>query len=142
MMLHLQSTSFSQAAASLQRQATSRSSVRCYAATAQTLPEASTSAPAQTPTQRRSVGSGGKQQQCYQASQLNNLRAFAASKYTSMPGGEPIGVSCRCRKRVLSGVQPTGKIHLGNYMGAIKNWVKLQEEYGACTHCVHKLRLA
>lgn len=31
---------------------------------------------------------------------------------------------------MLSGVQPTGRIHLGNYMGAIKNWVKLQEDYG------------
>ena len=35
-----------------------------------------------------------------------------------------------CRKRVLSGVQPTGKLHLGNYLGAIKNWVGLQEQYG------------
>jgi hypothetical protein len=35
-----------------------------------------------------------------------------------------------CRKRVLSGVQPTGQLHLGNYMGAIKNWVKLQDQYG------------
>jgi hypothetical protein len=34
------------------------------------------------------------------------------------------------RQRVLSGVQPTGKIHLGNYMGAIRNWVGLQEQYG------------
>ena len=34
------------------------------------------------------------------------------------------------RKRVLSGVQPTGKLHLGNYMGAIKNWVPLQEDFG------------
>ena len=33
------------------------------------------------------------------------------------------------RKRVLSGVQPTGRLHLGNYLGAIKNWVPLQEEY-------------
>jgi len=33
------------------------------------------------------------------------------------------------RKRVLSGVQPTGKLHLGNYMGAIKNWVGLQETF-------------
>eukprot|EP00775_Hariotina_reticulata_P005134 gene5134-5374_t len=32
-------------------------------------------------------------------------------------------------KRVLSGVQPTGQLHLGNYMGAIKNWVKLQDQY-------------
>lgn len=35
---------------------------------------------------------------------------------------------CR-RKRVLSGVQPTGRLHLGNYLGAIKNWVGLQEQY-------------
>lgn len=33
------------------------------------------------------------------------------------------------RKRVLSGVQPTGSLHLGNYLGAIRNWVKLQEDY-------------
>lgn len=33
------------------------------------------------------------------------------------------------RKRVLSGVQPTGRLHLGNYLGAIKNWVGLQESY-------------
>eukprot|EP00741_Cyanophora_paradoxa_P004774 tig00000828_g4632.t1 len=33
------------------------------------------------------------------------------------------------RKRILSGVQPTGSLHLGNYIGAIRNWVALQEEY-------------
>jgi tryptophanyl-tRNA synthetase len=33
------------------------------------------------------------------------------------------------KKRVLSGIQPTGKLHLGNYIGAISNWVKLQNEY-------------
>ena len=32
-------------------------------------------------------------------------------------------------KRVLSGVQPTGGLHLGNYLGAIKNFVPLQEKY-------------
>lgn len=31
-----------------------------------------------------------------------------------------------CRKRVVSGVQPTGMVHLGNYLGAIKKWVALQ----------------
>ena len=31
------------------------------------------------------------------------------------------------RPRVLSGMRPTGKLHLGNYMGALHNWVKLQE---------------
>ncbi|MGH9605360.1 MAG: tryptophan--tRNA ligase [Terracidiphilus sp.] len=33
------------------------------------------------------------------------------------------------RKRVLSGMRPTGKLHLGNYMGALANWVKLQDQY-------------
>ncbi|MDE3060014.1 MAG: tryptophan--tRNA ligase [Pseudomonadota bacterium] len=31
--------------------------------------------------------------------------------------------------RILSGVQPTGNLHLGNYLGAIRNWVKLQDNY-------------
>lgn len=33
------------------------------------------------------------------------------------------------KKRVLSGMRPTGKLHLGNYMGALANWVRLQHEY-------------
>jgi tryptophanyl-tRNA synthetase len=33
------------------------------------------------------------------------------------------------KKRILSGVQPTGNLHLGNYLGAIKNWVEGQKEY-------------
>lgn len=32
-------------------------------------------------------------------------------------------------KRIFSGIQPTGEIHLGNYVGAIRNWVYLQNEY-------------
>ena len=32
-------------------------------------------------------------------------------------------------KRILSGVQPSGNIHLGNYLGALRNWVALQREY-------------
>jgi tryptophanyl-tRNA synthetase len=32
------------------------------------------------------------------------------------------------RRRVLSGMRPTGRLHLGNYMGALKNWVQLQDE--------------
>jgi tryptophanyl-tRNA synthetase len=32
-------------------------------------------------------------------------------------------------KRVLSGMRPTGKLHLGNYMGALYNWVRLQDDY-------------
>src|SRR6202161_4610708 len=33
------------------------------------------------------------------------------------------------RPRVLSGMRPTGKLHLGNYMGALANWVRLQDDY-------------
>jgi tryptophanyl-tRNA synthetase len=32
------------------------------------------------------------------------------------------------RRRVLSGMRPTGRLHLGNYVGALKNWVQLQQE--------------
>lgn len=39
------------------------------------------------------------------------------------------------KKRVFSGVQPTGKVTLGNYLGAIKNWTPLQEQYD-CIYCV------
>ncbi len=37
--------------------------------------------------------------------------------------------------RIFSGVQPTGNLHLGNYLGAIRNWVRLQREYD-CIFCV------
>ncbi len=33
------------------------------------------------------------------------------------------------KKRVFSGIQATGSLHLGNYLGAIKNWVKMQEQF-------------
>ena len=33
------------------------------------------------------------------------------------------------RKRVLSGMRPTGRLHLGHYFGALQNWLKLQDEY-------------
>jgi len=39
----------------------------------------------------------------------------------------PAPASLTSRPRVLSGMRPTGKLHLGNYMGALANWVKLQD---------------
>lgn len=39
------------------------------------------------------------------------------------------------RKVIFSGIQPSGELTLGNYLGAIKNWVKLQDEYD-CYFCV------
>ncbi len=38
-------------------------------------------------------------------------------------------------KRVLSGMRPTGKLHLGNYVGALQNWVSMQDQY-ECYFCV------
>src|SRR6202008_4891487 len=32
-------------------------------------------------------------------------------------------------KRIFSGAQPSGNVHLGNYLGALRNWVALQHEY-------------
>ncbi len=32
-------------------------------------------------------------------------------------------------KRILSGMRPTGKLHIGHYVGALENWIKLQDEY-------------
>ena len=37
--------------------------------------------------------------------------------------------------RIFSGIQPTGNLHLGNYLGAIRNWVALQHEY-ECIFCI------
>jgi tryptophanyl-tRNA synthetase len=38
-------------------------------------------------------------------------------------------------KRIFSGIQPTGNLHLGNYLGAVRNWVRLQNEF-ECLFCV------
>jgi tryptophanyl-tRNA synthetase len=38
-------------------------------------------------------------------------------------------------KRVFSGIQPTGTLHIGNYLGAIRNWVDLQQDHD-CIYCV------
>ena len=39
-------------------------------------------------------------------------------------------------KKIFSGVQPTGNLHLGNYIGAIRNFVDLQNENNECIFCV------
>lgn len=36
-------------------------------------------------------------------------------------------------KNILSAIQPTGDLHIGNYFGAVQNWVRLQSEY----HCTY-----
>jgi len=48
------------------------------------------------------------------------------------------------KKRIFSGIQPTGLVHIGNYLGAIKNWVKLQNEYDSifCIVDLHALTIS
>jgi len=43
--------------------------------------------------------------------------------------------SSASRGLIFSGIQPTGNLHLGNYLGAIRNWVQLQDEFD-CLFCV------
>ena len=46
-------------------------------------------------------------------------------------------------KRIFSGAQPTGQLHIGNYLGALKNWVALQDDYDAfyCIVNLHAITL-
>src|SRR6267154_1313951 len=39
------------------------------------------------------------------------------------------------KTRVFSGMQPTGNLHIGNYLGALKNWVRIQRDY-ECIFCI------
>ncbi|MFL2770703.1 MAG: tryptophan--tRNA ligase [Rhodospirillaceae bacterium] len=39
------------------------------------------------------------------------------------------------KNRILSGIQPTGNLHLGNYLGAMQNWVSVQDDY-ECLFCI------
>jgi len=39
------------------------------------------------------------------------------------------------KPRVFSGVQPSGDLHIGNYLGALKNWVRIQHDY-ECIYCI------
>ena len=41
----------------------------------------------------------------------------------------------KAKRRIFSGIQPSGGLTIGNYLGAIKNWLKLQEEYD-CLYCI------
>ena len=46
-------------------------------------------------------------------------------------------------KRIFSGAQPTGDLHIGNYLGALRNWVALQDEYESfyCIVNLHAITL-
>ncbi|KAL5221366.1 hypothetical protein ABZP36_026079 [Zizania latifolia] len=71
----------------------------------------------------RGVGRGGAPPSC-----LRTLRLNCSATEAAASSGEAPAPPAR-KKRVVSGVQPTGLVHLGNYLGAIKNWVSLQDLY-------------
>src|SRR6476646_553375 len=52
-------------------------------------------------------------------------------------------MSAQHRQRVFSGIQPTGKLHIGNYIGAISLWVESQQRYDSlfCVVDLHALTL-
>ncbi|CAM8949548.1 hypothetical protein QQ045_018433 [Rhodiola kirilowii] len=55
----------------------------------------------------------------------SNLRCFCSVSEYDVSDSD----LTKPKKRIVSGVQPTGSIHLGNYLGAIKNWISLQDTY-------------
>merc|ERR1719478_852741 len=67
--------------------------------------------------QRRCRGGSSGAQMCSSAGAVADAPAAASESEPAV------------RKRVLSGVQPTGVLHLGNYLGAIRQWVANQESY-------------
>lgn len=71
------------------------------------------------------------------------MATAAAAPEAAVAGGATQQAATERRKRVLSGVQPTGSLHLGNYLGAIRNWVELQEQYDTyfCVVDLHAITL-
>jgi tRNA synthetases class I (W and Y) len=63
-------------------------------------------------------------------SSSNPSAAATTTTTTTQPDGVLDGATPKPKRpsRILSGVQPTGSLHLGNYLGAIQQWVKLQEK--------------
>src|SRR4051794_38054255 len=61
--------------------------------------------------------------------------ACAATARVAMDGASRGNATMQLTERVFSGVQPTGNLHLGNYLGALVNFVKLQATYD-CLYCV------
>src|SRR6476469_6637716 len=55
--------------------------------------------------------------------------AFAFSIHPSSLCYTPASSDFMTNQFVLSGLRPTGRVHLGNYFGAVRNWVQLQDKY-------------
>lgn len=64
----------------------------------------------------------------FSSSAVETVQSSATAEATATQGAEG-SAKPKPRERVLSGVQPTGTIHLGNYLGAINQWVANQDKY-------------
>jgi tryptophanyl-tRNA synthetase len=64
----------------------------------------------------------------------------AAAATTEVNGAVTAKDKPATKLRILSGVQPTGSLHLGNYLGAIKQWVAMQEVFICCTTGVYNVK--
>src|SRR5206468_2851839 len=65
---------------------------------------------------------------CEHLIRLVSILTFGAPGFT-------MEKSHHMKKRVLSGIQPTGSPHIGNYLGALKNWAKIQYDYDSI-YCI------
>src|SRR5450631_602270 len=62
-------------------------------------------------------------------SAANRMR-FGAEDAADHAGSTSMSAGAICeKKRIATGIRPTGPLHLGHYAGALENWVKLQREY-------------
>ncbi len=79
---------------------------------------------------------------CRGPSGLKSHRFRATIVRSSLSGVGEANRTAR-RERVLSGVQPTGSLHLGNYLGAIRQWVEYQHEYDSlfCVVDLHAITM-
>src|SRR5688572_7708627 len=62
------------------------------------------------------------------AGDIAAIPGFSGQKHTE-------SAKAHSMNRIFSGVQPTHKLHLGNYLGAVRNWVRMQKDYD-CIFCV------
>lgn len=63
-------------------------------------------------------------------------QVFSADKIAGISGASfAEDKMTRFAPRVFSGMQPTGNLHLGNYLGAMLNWIKMQDTH-ECIYCV------
>src|SRR5436190_1082318 len=62
-------------------------------------------------------------------------RSWSSRARARLAGVAAASVKAPARERVFSGMRPTGRLHIGHWLGALQNWVRLQDTY-ECIYCV------